>query len=500
MRILELLLVIAIALAVLTLYVNPKHRPTLFHLLPALSLILVVLQIFIENSRWQMYPAYLFSGVLFIFTAKYLSYLKDSRDRDTISDRKGLRYSGAVISTLLLILIALPPLAFPVFELPQPTGPYQVGIRHDFFIDTSRAELATPDTSDFREISAQVWYPAVANDKRAVKYWVNARQQSEVITQFWGGLPSFLFSHFSLVETHSYLNAEIPAGEHSFPVLIFNHGSIGLPSLHTALMEELASHGYVIFSIGHADYIPFFLLPDGGIKAFDPDNSHLKQKMSENENPQVKDLARRLMHSNDTNEQQELLGQFLDLNPANQASTRWWADDISFTIDQLAEINTDQGFFHEKLDLKRLGVLGVSFGGAASIQACIQDERVKAAVSVDCIQFGDFLVKDPHQPMMMISSDQWKGLNNLFLDIKQNPLFLVHVNGTRHQNFSDLYLWGTMLKQMLGTIDGARCQNIQNLYIRAFFDKYLNDTDSTILYGPSSDYPEVSIEVRNVSI
>jgi hypothetical protein len=91
-------------------------------------------------------------------------------------------------------------------------------------------------------------------------------------------------------------------------------------------------------------------------------------------------------------------------------------------------------------------------------------------------------------------------MNNLFLNIKQNPLYLVHVNGTEHQNFSDLYLWGTMLKQMLGSIDGARCQAIQNEYIRTFFDMYLKGLDGTLLHGPSADYPEVLIDARNTSI
>lgn len=500
MRILELLLVITIALSIFPLYVNPKHRKRWFHLLPALSLIFMVLQFLIEGYRWQMYPAYFFSIIMFICTAKNVRYLKHFRERETIQDRKWLRIPGAAVSTLLIIVIALPPHTFPVFKLPQPDGPFKVGSSYDLFIDNSRAELSTPDTSDFREVAVQVWYPAIASAKGPIKYWENAKKKSEIITKFWGGLPSFLFSHFSLVETHSFLNAEIPEIEKSFPVLIFNHGSLGLPSLHTVLMEELASHGYIVFSIGHADYTPFFIMPDGQIKAFDPDNIHLNQKMSENEDQEVKAIADRLMQSNDSKEQMELLGKFLDLNPKHQESIRWWADDISFTIDKLDEINADQGFFHEKLDLNRLGVLGVSFGGAASIQVCIQDERVKAAVNVDCIQFGDFLENDPGQPMMIISSEQWKGMNNLFLDIKQNPLYLVHVEETAHQNFSDLYLWGTIFKQMLGTIDGSRCQKIQNIYIRTFFDKYLKYKDSTLLYDPSSDYPEVMIEVRNVSI
>ncbi len=501
MRILELLLVIIIALSIVPLYVNPKRRKRGVYLFPALSLIIIALQIFIEGSRWQMYPAYFFSIIMFIFTAKNLRHLKNFRDRKTIKDRKWLRIPGAVVSTLLIIVIALPPLIFPIFKLPHPAGPYKVGIRYDYFIDNTRAELSTPDPSDFREISAQVWYPAIISEKRAIKYWENAKKKSEIITKFWGGLPSFLFSHFSLVETHSFLNAEISKVEKSFPVLIFNHGSLGVPSIHTVLMEELASHGYIVFSIGHADYTPFFIMPNGQIKAFDPANNHLKQKMSENEDQEVKAIAHRLMQSNDVKEQKELLRKFLDMNPTNQQSIRWWADDISFIIDKLEEINADQGFFHERLNMNRLGVLGVSFGGAASIQVCIQEKRVKAAVNVDCIQFGDFLENDPSQPMMIISSDQYKGKNNLFLDIKKNPLFLVLVKGTTHQNFSDLYLWGAIFKKnMLGTIQGYRCQEIQNTYVRTFFDKYLRNKDSKILYGPSTDYPEVKIRVRNVSI
>ena len=114
-------------------------------------------------------------------------------------------------------------------------------------------------------------------------------------------------------------------------------------------------------------------------------------------------------------------------------------------------------------------------------------------------QIGDFLDNDPTQPMMFISSDQYKGKNDLFLEIKKNPLFLSHVKGTTHANFSDMYLWGGILKmKMLGTIDGYRCQEIQNSYIRAFFDKYLKGENSGLLNGPSSMYPEVEIKVKNI--
>jgi len=101
--------------------------------------------------------------------------------------------------------------------------------------------------------------------------------------------------------------------------------------------------------------------------------------------------------------------------------------------------------------------------------------------------------------MMFMSSDQYKGKNDLFLEMKDNPLFLVLVKGTTHPNFSDISLWGGILKmQMLGTIDGRRCQDIQNMYYRAFFDKYLKGQDSRLLDGSSSMYPEVEIRVKNI--
>ena len=168
-------------------------------------------------------------------------------------------------------------------------------------------------------------------------------------------------------------------------------------------------------------------------------------------------------------------------------------------MNELEKINNGKGLLAGKLDLDRLGVFGHSFGGAASTQVCITDNRFKAAVNIDCIQFGDFLDNDPTQPMMFMSSDQFKGKNDLFLGMKMNPLFLVLVKGTTHQNFSDISLWGGILKkQMLGTIDGRRCQEIQNIYIRAFFDKYLKGNESNLLVEPYSLYPEVEIRVKNI--
>lgn len=153
----------------------------------------------------------------------------------------------------------------------------------------------------------------------------------------------------------------------------------------------------------------------------------------------------------------------------------------------------------ERLDLGRIGVFGVSFGGAASTQVCVREKRCKAAISMDCPQFGDLLDHDVSQPMMFMSSEQYKGMNDVFFESKEDPLYMVTIKNSTHQNLSDLSIWGRLFRmQMLGEIDGERCLQIQNTYIHAFFEKYLKGIDSRLLTGLSPEYPEVDIKLKNI--
>jgi len=73
------------------------------------------------------------------------------------------------------------------------------------------------------------------------------------------------------------------------------------------------------------------------------------------------------------------------------------------------------------------------------------------------------------------------------------------IHNTTHQNFSDISIWGQLFRmQMLGKIDGQRCLHIQNTFIRVFFEKYLKSIDSGLLNGLSSEYPDVTIQSKNI--
>ena len=500
MRTFEILLLSILFLFAFSIFFKVEKKNRWFHLLPSLSLFIVLIHIFVEGQRWQMLPVYLYAVLLFVFTFKNIKFLQNSSDKSKIKDRLLSRIVRGILNIVLLFVISMPPILVPVFNLPIPSGTLDIGIKYDYFIDKDRLEPLTPDSTDFQQIAVQIWYPAeISSNDEPAKYWENASKKSKIISKFWGGLPTFLFNHFSLIKTHSYLDASLSKKEQTFPVLIFNHGSLGLPSLNTVLMEELASNGFIIFSIGHPDYIPFFIKPDGKIKAFDPNGEALQLKMRENNDSEVRNIAYQLMQSKDLNEQELLLRKFLEKNPHNQRSLFRWVQEISFTMNELERLNNGEGFFSGRLDLNRIGVFGVSFGGAASTQVCVHEKRCKAAISIDCPQFGDFLDKNVSQPIMFISSDQYKGKNDIFLQLKDNPLYLLMIKNTTHQNFSDISIWGKLFrKQMLGKIEGERCLQIQNRYILAFFEKYLKSIDCELLKGFAPEYPEVDIQFKNI--
>ena len=67
-----------------------------------------------------------------------------------------------------------------------------------------------------------------------------------------------------------------------------------------------------------------------------------------------------------------------------------------------------------------------------------------------------------------------------------------------HLNLTDAPYWSPILPQvgMTGPIDAQRTFSIINAYSVAFFDRHLKSQPSSLLNGPSRQYPEVIFETR----
>jgi hypothetical protein len=60
-----------------------------------------------------------------------------------------------------------------------------------------------------------------------------------------------MFEYIELISTHSIKDAPVADSAEPFSVLIFSSGHTGLLSQNTILFEDLASHGYIVRSVGH---------------------------------------------------------------------------------------------------------------------------------------------------------------------------------------------------------------------------------------------------------
>jgi predicted dienelactone hydrolase len=497
MRIIESLILIALFLSIIPFLINAFKRPKWTHFVPLVTIFLIIIHVLAEGYRWQMVPAYVLAFLIFIVTLGNLKIAVSSSSDKQIKDKKLIRFTGALLSLLILIVSVALSLLVPVLVLPDPTGKYAIGTQYLLFIDNGR------------EIGVQVWYPAAAISPNAEPepYWVEPYELSKIFTRRVSlimPLPSYWLSHYSLTKTHSYLDAPIVSDTGSFPEVVYSHGFFfGSNNESTALMEELASHGYIIFSIAHPYDVPFFIYPDKTIKAFDHRNELLCKQLQEFlADKQLESLREKLKQTEYPSEQLKTLKEMEKITTMStwREGLKERVGDVRFLIDEIEKINQGSGMFAGKLNLEKLGILGFSYGATTTYNSCLLDKRFKAGINLDGFTAGFGLLEgNLTQPFMFTYSENNHGISDYFYNKAEDTTYAITIAGTAHSNYADLSLVGGFQKLtgQLGKIDGNRCIRIINDYILNFFDKHLKGSNSILLDDPSPDYPEVDFKSRN---
>jgi len=501
-RPMEGLLAGLLMLSAISLFIPPERRYRWIHLLPSSAILLTAVQLLLEGYRWQIVPLYCIAVMLVLITAPNLRLVKARQATPSPKKAKWLRLLGGGLTLFAIGLAAALPILFPHLRLPKPSGPYAVGTTSLHFFDETRPETFTRDTSDHRELFARVWYPAdVPAGETPISYCENAHEISRAMTGP-TPMPSFLFDHLALTKTRSYRDAEIAPGKQRFPVVIFSHGYWGSVSQCTALMQELASHGYVAVSLGHPDETPYLIQADGHVRAFNPGNDECRLRGVERK--AAFHVEQRITQTRDLKELEAVMREISRLRPKAAESVRIWSEDISTTIDELERINLGNGTFSGRLDLERVAVMGHSCGGAAAGQACLDDERCAAGINMDGLQLGDMLNKDLDRPFLFMHHDNIGAVNKtpnpVFFEKAKAPVYLLSIEGTEHLSFTDLSFYGraSFFRLMLpvGDIDGEHSHRIVRDCVLAFLDGHLRGRDSPLLDGTCARHPEVEIVTR----
>ena len=371
--------------------------------------------------------------------------------------------------------------------LPKPTGKHLVGITYLSFIDDGRKELFDNNQEIDREITVKAWYPS-DNKSNPESYFLNAEAEFALkYLQF----PEI----YKNLKTNSSRDVPMSSKEDKYPILIFSHGFGEHYSQNSILMEELASHGYIVFSISHHYECKFSSFPDGRLIYLDMNSQRFQKIMQEQQNPKAMELLQKMYNASNNEERMQVLVETSNALPTILTeSPKYWAEDISFFMDQLESMNNENKILKDKLNLDRIGVFGMSLGGMATSEICLTDKRIKAGINIDGGLYGTLLNVKHQTHFMFLNSKRFLGYGKIFIGESTVDCYSLSVKDSDHYNFSDYSVYPVpSISFLLGTIDGEKTIEIMNVIALAFFDKYLKENNDINLIEQAKKYPEIEI-------
>jgi dienelactone hydrolase len=368
---------------------------------------------------------------------------------------------------------------------PAPTGAYRVGRLPFELVDSSRRDPV--DSAHARVVPGWIWYPATpvatADTERALPgEWGDLRASASAAK-----LGPAAAEAMRVLAVHAATGARWAPTIARAPVLVFTPGNGWLPTDYSVLLEDLASHGYVVIGVAPARLADVVRLRDG-----------------------------------------RTLRKTLGVGAAIGDDQAHAHRDVRYLLSHLADFDANEHapWFHH-LDLTRIGALGHSLGGTTAFVAAAQDSVVRAAINLDGDAMGSVTEVRPHQPLLLVSSELpsmreappapnpgWIELTRQGIERSEHRrseewshiasrsagAVRIRLLGARHLNFTDAALASSLIEgpqrrwMRWGSIDGARGLRITSELVRAFFDHtLLGRPVDDLLVRPESRYPELRV-------
>jgi hypothetical protein len=382
-------------------------------------------------------------------------------------------------------------------ELLPPTGPFPIGRTTLHWVDGSRTEEnASASPRARREVLVYLWYPAATRiDARRRAAYMPQLQEVQTYEDEHYGKGSTATEYGSLYPalhemlTHATENAPVSDVSRRYPVLVFSHGGGMEVLVYSTIIEELASHGYVVAAVEHPYDGETIIFPDGHVVT--------EAGWDGDEKRTAEERIRFHRHREEVD-----------------------AVDNSFVLDQLAALNrggrSGAVSFRGRLDVARSGALGHSLGGKVAIRSCHMDQRWKACADLDGGADSDYGLV--HQPVMAIVGDRAPTLETgeadehlrkraasrqKFLGTFRKPfaetrgpddLVLVSSPAFSHFSYYDIPTSDAEVPPWRATPEqwSSNLQIIRQLSL-AFFDQYLKGLSGR-LEGVARSSPVVAIE------
>ena len=339
-------------------------------------------------------------------------------------------------------------------------------------------------------LQVKIWYPSdvkgetenmYLKDYSALTLWENYKVFNDS-KSFFDSLKSY--------KTFSYENIPVSNKKKNYPLIFFSQGYyFGLDDYYSALMENLASHGYIVVSITHPYDQVITNTADGkviNIYKWRMTKAYFQWK-------KVEFLHKKMPDTSNARQVTRILKAYLRGMKVFDRSVKLWTKDVQFVMDTLEKLNNGSADykFYGKLDFSRIGTMGQSVGGAVAGQLCYADPRIKAGVNLDCFQFGDLYNHEMNKPFMLLQSDSYPlwGIANKVIYSKTKPFYSFNIKNSRHFIFTDCSIFPVEFNEKLRSLvgEGEKYHNVKliNEYIVDFYNHYLNNVPfQTGLFRP----------------
>lgn len=263
----------------------------------------------------------------------------------------------------------------------------------------------------------------------------------------------------------------------SFPVVLFSHGLGGTRLASASQARAVAANGFVVVTIDHPYDAAVVEYPDGSV----------------------------------------VTGRNISTVKELDEDVRVRAKDASFVVDELQNTDSHLGLLHQECgfgEVEKIAMFGHSLGGASSVRAAYDDDRIIGAIDLDGSPYGFnttrstpndtvFHLPNMDSPFLLFNEPTFVGslgmptLYDSFIGYKRH----LSLEGSFHLTFMDLPLlidtFGLRdqlpptIEQLSGDIAGLRARDVVTEYVSAFMGKVLKGEEGDLLDRPSEAYPEV---------
>ena len=335
--------------------------------------------------------------------------------------KKGCMIAAAVLGLIIFLTVAL----FPPYQTIATSGQFNVGtIRNNYTDESQFDEFATGHEK--RQVSVSFWFP------------------------------------------------EDEDGVSTYPLIVFSHGGLGLETSNESLFLELASHGFVVASIGHT-YHAFWTKGEDGRTTYV--NMEYFRDLQQEDAQNDKEQSYRFYQS-------------------------WMATrtaDINFVIDKiLTNAANDAGGVYALINPAKIGLMGHSLGGSAVLAVPRQRNDIAVVIALESpflydivgVKNNEFEFLDEIYPVPVLniySDSSWDHLsewpqyarNFALLSEDSHIVHNLYLSGAGHFSLTDLALTSPILVGLLEgewpNLDGRQYLQKVNQPCLEFFNRYLKD-------------------------